>query len=161
MLWNLCLLLSTVVGAAPVETASDFVEYGPAYYAAQESRRPLLVILNSGPSTAESSVKPEDIRKARVRRELLKQYTVVVVDVSTEAGRRTHHLFGAPALPYVSVIDKQQKYQLYQSSKPHAAADWNLLLEKHKDGTLEVAKSPSNCCTGTRASRLPVRQQEM
>jgi hypothetical protein len=147
MLWNLCLLLSTVVGVAPAETASDFVEYGPAYYAAQESRRPLLVVLNAGPSTDETSVKPEDIRKARVRRELLKQYTVVVVDASTEAGRKTHELFGAPALPYVSVIDKQQKYQLYRSSKPHAAEDWNLLLDKHKDGNLDVAKSASNCFT--------------
>ena len=137
MLWNLCLLLSTVVGATPEGTPSDFVEYGPAYRAAQEANRPLLVILNDGPSTAESSVKPEDIRKARVRRELLNQYFVVVVDASTEAGRKTHELFGAPALPYVSVIDKQQKFQLYRSSKPHAAEDWNLLLERHKDGNLE------------------------
>jgi hypothetical protein len=148
MVCNLCLLLAaTAMGAAPEETSSDFLDYGPAYRAAQESHRPLLVILNPGPTTDESSVKPQDIRKARVRRELLKEYHVVVVDTSTEAGRKVHVVFGSPPLPYVSVIDKQQQYQLYRSSKPHTAEDWNLVLEKYKSGILEVAKSAAACFT--------------
>lgn len=147
MVWNLCLLLATTVGATPEETSSDFLDYRTGYRAAQESQRPLLVILNPGPTTVESSVNPQDIRKARVRRELLKEYHVVVVDASTEAGRTTHALFGSPALPYVSVIDKQQRYQLYRSSKPHTAEDWNVLLDKYKAGVWEVAKSAAACFT--------------
>ena len=44
------------------------------------------------------------------------------------------------------VIDKQQKWQIYRTSKSLSAEDWNLVLEKYRTGQSPTAtKPPCNC----------------
>ncbi len=145
------LLVSAALGGDATVNVDVYGDYKPAYMAAKSANRPLLVIINPG---AESEAKPldlEDVRRSGHRRELLGDYVVAVIDASTPEGQKAHKLFGSPALPRVSVIDKQQKWQIYRTSQSLTAEDWNLVLVKYRKGQAPVvAAPPCNCMYGSR-----------
>lgn len=122
-----CLLL-VAFGAAPVGP-QPFTSYAEGYKFAQESKRPLLVIMHG-----DNKVDWSMIERSEARRNLLANYVVVTVDVTTEEGKQTHALFQSPALPQVVVIDKQQKLQIYRTSKALSAEDWTVVLEQYREG---------------------------
>lgn len=135
--------------AALSGSADDTTIYGDyksAYLAGREAQRPVLVIINPGTDSDDAQVEISALRRAAHRRELLGNYVVAVIDASTPEGEKVHKLFGSPPLPRVSVLDKQQKWQIYRTSKTLSAEDWNLLLEKHRAGEVPAtAKPPCNC----------------
>jgi hypothetical protein len=140
------LVLWTALGATPSGDAECFSDYKQAYLAAQAANRPLLVILNPG---SEADVAPLDVdalRRSGHRRKLLGDYVVAVIDASTPAGQTAHKLFGSPALPRVSVIDKQQKWQIYRTSQALTPESWNLVLEKYRTGQAPAAAAPTCSC---------------
>ncbi|MBT6494470.1 MAG: hypothetical protein HOL01_07945 [Planctomycetaceae bacterium] len=137
-LMNLGLSLLLLAGMAASEGSQQkqFDNYGDAYRAAQQTGRPLLVILNPGADSV-SEVLPiamEAVQKSKKRRELLNNYVVAVVDTGTEKGKATHQLFKSPELPRVVVIDKQQKKQLFQSSEELYGQLWTTILETYRKG---------------------------
>lgn len=141
MLYYLPLMLAMfdpTVGAQarPVAMAtvapSHFTNYTEAYREAQREKKPLLVILN--PAEATSAVNVEDVRKTQQRRELLGKFVLVVIDTSTEHGETVNKLFDQKSLPHVSVIDRDQQWQLFRTSKKLQGEDWNRVLETFQNG---------------------------
>ena len=141
MLYYLPLMLAMfdpTVGAQarPVTMAtavpSHFTNYTEAYREAQREKKPLLVILN--PPEATSAVNVEDVRKTQQRRELLGKFVLVVIDTSTEHGETVNKLFDQKSLPHVSVIDREQQWQLFRTSKKLQGDDWNRVLETFQNG---------------------------
>ena len=129
-------VLLAVAGLVPAEAARplQFDDYGSAYRAATKTGRPLLVILNPADESGKTPISLEDVQRTRQRRQLLDDYVVCTVDTSSEAGRKTHQLFGSKQLPRVVVIDKQQKYQIFQTSESLYGQRWTEILETYRKG---------------------------
>ncbi len=141
MLYQLTLMLAVfdpTVGiqaqqvAAVVNKPTHFTNYSAAYREAQRAKKPLLVILN--PAEETSAVKVDEVRKTQQRRELLEKFVVVVIDTSTEHGESVNKLFNQKSLPHVSVIDRDQQWQVFRTSKKLQGEDWNRVLETFQNG---------------------------
>ena len=121
-------------------------DYKQAWRAARTQNLPVLVILNPGADSDGPSVDPEQLCRSGHRRDLLAKYVVAVIDTSTPQGAATHKLFQSPALPRVSVLDRQQQWQVYRTSKELSAEDWNMVLEKHQKGDPPAARPAPQVC---------------
>lgn len=118
----------------PANLPTAFTNYTLAYREAQQAKKPLLVILNPGSSSAELPVRLEDVRKTEQRRKLLERFVVVEIDTSTDHGGTIHKLFESKALPYVSVIDRDQQWQVFRTSRKLQGEDWNKILQTFQNG---------------------------
>ncbi len=125
-------LFAALSGGTRESTVYD--SYKQAWHAGHAQNLPVLVILNPAEDANASAVDLDWLRRSRHRRELLANYVVVVVDASTPEGKVVHKQFGAASLPRVSVLDRQQKWQVYRTSQSLSAEDWNMVLETHKKG---------------------------
>jgi hypothetical protein len=127
-------------------------DYKEAWTAARAEGVPLLVIINPGPGQGAAPVDLAVVNGSRHRRELLSKYVVAVIDASTDQGERVHRLFKSPQLPRVSVIDRQQKWQIYRTSAALSPEDWNLVLEGFQTGVAPPPPAPTGCaaCRGMR-----------
>ncbi len=134
------------------ESPEHFTSYTKAYHAAQETKLPMLVVLNPG-KDVEDSVEFESISKTKKRRELLKNYVVCVLDTETAHGKKCKELFKAEQLPKVVVIDKNQKSQVFRSSEEMYGQLWTDLLTQFKDGA--TAAQTQKVVRSTQA--LPIR----
>lgn len=145
MSWSLSLLVvASTVAAAPER--AEYSSYTDAYYAAQAADKPLLVILNPPTESEKPVISLSDVRKTAERRELLENYVVAVVDTSTEHGQKVLQAFDSPELPRVSVIDKQQKWQVYRTSDKLQGYQWTEILEKFKTGDQNARLVRYNYC---------------
>ena len=155
------LLVSAALGGDASVSPTVFDDYKPAYMAAKSANRPLLVIINPGTESDAKSLDLEDVTRSGHRREILGDYVVAVIDASTPEGQKAHKLFGSPALPRVSVIDKQQKWQIYRTSKslkPHLPA---LVPRVQANRPRLRPKSPASqrtVCTSTPGSKCANRR---
>jgi hypothetical protein len=151
-------LLLAVAGLSPTEAARplQFDDYGSAYRAATKSGRPLLVILNPADESGKTPISLENVQRTRQRRQLLNDYVVCTVDTSTEAGQKTHQLFGSKQLPRVVVIDKRQKYQIFQTSESLYGQRWTEILETYRKG--EPPRVQITPVSHTRSVAQPARQ---
>ena len=118
--------------AAAANQPTHFTYYAAAYREAQQAKKPLLVILN--PAEESSAVKVEEVRNTQQRRDLLQKFVVVVIDTSTDHGETVNKLFNEKSLPHVSVIDRDQQWQLFRTSKKLQGEDWNRVLETFQNG---------------------------
>ena len=141
MLFQLTLLLTMLDPSAGMPDqqqatldgpSGHFTNYDAAYREAQQTKKPLLVILN--PADESLAVKVEDVRKTQQRRDLLEKFVVVVIDTSTDHGETVNKLFNEKSLPHVSVIDRDQKWQLFRTSKKLQGEDWTRVLETFQNG---------------------------
>jgi hypothetical protein len=141
------LILWAALSGAPAGESSIYADYKEAYLAGKAAGRPVLVIINPGTDADAQAVEVDMLKRSAVRRELLENYVVAVIDASTPEGQKVHKLFDSPPLPRVSVIDKEQKWQIYRTSKPLNAEDWNIVLEKYRTGQAPApaAKPTCNC----------------
>ena len=152
---TLFMLLTPGLGVAPerllaANSPTHFTNYTLAYREAQRSKKPLLVILNPGEEAAGVPVHLADVRKTEHRRKLLERYVVVVLDAGTKHGETTHKLFDSRTLPYVSVIDHDQRWQLFRTSCKLQGDDWNKILETFQSGESTVSLNldvPKPCPT--------------
>jgi len=125
-------VLSALSGGTRESTIYD--DYKQAWRAGRLQNLPVLVILNPAGDGESAPVDVDSLTKSSHRRRLLANYVVAVIDTSTPNGQTVHKLFESPALPRVSVLDREQKWQIYRSSQTHSAEDWNLVLEQHQKG---------------------------
>src|SRR5207302_3162326 len=123
-----------------------YEDYKEAWRAGRAQNLPVLVILNPGADSETRPVEGELLLRTKHRRKLLEKYVVAVIDTSTTDGQAIHKLFQSPPLPRVSVLDKQQKWQVYRTSQELSAEDWNLVLEKHQKGDPPVVKVVAKPC---------------
>ena len=139
-------LLAALSGGTREATVYD--DYKQAWRAARAQGLPVLVILNPGGDSDSPAVDVEFLRRTAHRRKLLGNYVVAVIDTSTERGEVVHKLFESPALPRISVLDKQQKWQIYRTSRDLSAEDWNIVLESNRKGDPPVLRrAPAQCLT--------------
>lgn len=142
MLYNVTLMLAMLdpsVGvqarqvAAVTNVPTHFTNYTQAYQEAQREKKPLLVILNPAEG---DTVTADDVRKTEQRRQLLEKYVLVVIDTSTKHGETVNGLFDRTdkSRPHVSVIDRDQQWQVFRTSKKLQGEDWNRILETFKNG---------------------------
>lgn len=113
---------------------THFTSYTLAYREAQRSKKPLLVVLNPGEETSEVPVHLEDVRKTAQRRQLLERFVVVEVDTSTDHGKAVHQLFDNKPLPHVAVIERDQQWQVFRTSRKLQGEDWNRILQTFQNG---------------------------
>ena len=140
MLYSLALLvlMDPSIGVQPsqvdaLKASVPFNSYTQAYHEAQRSKKPLILILNSG-DAKQPPVQFVDLQKTKQRRELLDSYVVAVIDVSTEHGKTVHGLFENQPLPHVAVTDREQKRQVFRTSRKLQGEDWNLILTRFQKG---------------------------
>ena len=140
----LVLLMDPAIGLAPSQVAElnapqQFQNYTAAYQAAQQTKKPLLVILNPGSESESVPVHLEDVRKTEQRRKLLERYVIVEIDSSTSHGETIHKLFDNKPLPHVAVIDRDQKWQVFRTSRVLQGNDWTKILETFQNGDSSVS----------------------
>lgn len=137
MHWMYCAALLAGMPAAESVDASEkahFASYTQGYHAARTAQRPMLVILNPGAESANGAVTLDALSKTRQRRDLLKNYVVVIVDTETQHGRAVRESFGVRRLPYVAVIDKRQQKLIYRTSEPLQGQQLTWILETYRNG---------------------------
>ncbi|HAY79096.1 MAG TPA: hypothetical protein DCY79_04745 [Planctomycetaceae bacterium] len=122
-------LMVLAAGASDVEWMDN---YGAALEAARAADRPLLVLLEN--STA--AVKAVETADA----DLLENYVVCRVDVSTEYGKRVAAAFKTSLFPYTAVIDKTGKRVLYRKSGDFTADGWKEMLAMFQDGEISTLR---------------------
>ena|SRR5205085_10436502 len=138
-------LFAALSGGTRESTIYD--SYRQAWQAGRAQNLPVLVILNPGESEA-PAVDLDWLRRSQHRRDLLGNYVVAVIDASTPEGKKVHKQFESAALPRISVLDRQQKWQVYRTSKSLSAEDWNMVLESHKKGDPPPPRpKPAQCLT--------------
>lgn len=139
-------LLSALSGGTRESTVYD--DYKQAWQAGRAQNLPVIVILNPSSDADSPAIDFESLRRVGHRRELLGKYVVAVIDASTPQGQAVRKQFGSPVLPRVSVLDRQQKWQVYRTSQPLTAEDWNLVLETYQKGNPPaVVAKPAACRT--------------
>ena len=106
MSWNIAFLLLAVVPADDKGKPKHFENYTRAYFAAEQAKRPMLVILNPGREAGEKPISLDAIRRDEQRRKLLEKYVVAVIDTGTSHGKTIRELFGSEKLPRVVVIER-------------------------------------------------------
>jgi hypothetical protein len=135
--------------ATPTEAQvapSSYDSYTQAYRAAKQAKKPMLVILNPPKSDKVSLIALEDVQKTRVRRDLLQNYVVAVIDTSTPHGKKVYSLFGSPQLPHVAIIDNAQAYQVYQTSETLYGQMWDTILTTFQKAEPETRMPVQNSC---------------
>lgn len=134
----LLLMLDPSVGVQPQQLAANppthFTSYTLAYREAQRSKKPLLVVLNPGEDSAAVPVHLEDVRKTEQRRKLLERFVVVEIDTSSSHGQTIHKLFDNKPLPHVAVIEREQQWQVFRTSRKLQGEDWNRILQTFQNG---------------------------
>lgn len=142
MNWNVIVLfaIGTALGAVETDSnpSSPYANYGQAWKAAAEVKKPMLVVLNPAENGAASAISIDNLRKNDKLSPLLDHYVVAVIDTSSDHGRRVLEVFGTPQLPRVVVIDENQKKQIFQTSQPLTDESWSTMLVKYQHGTPEV-----------------------
>ncbi len=135
---TLLLLMDPSIGVQPQQLAANlpthFTSYTLAYREAQRSKKPLLVVLNPGEGSSEVPVHLDDVRKTQERRKLLERFVVVEIDTSTNHGQTVHKLFDNKPLPHVAVIEREQQWQIFRTSRKLQGEDWNKILQTFQNG---------------------------
>lgn len=125
-----------------LDNLTMFDNYTEAYRTAERMHRPLLVILNPGKDSHRQPISLADVTATEENRKLVTNYVISVIDADSEHGKTCCKLFDADELPNVVVIDKQQKYQIYNTSNTLAPQVWTAVLRKYKDGEAPAPAQP-------------------
>lgn len=123
-----------------------FDNYKQGYQTARVGQKPVLVVLNPGAESDAPRVDLEMLQRSKHRRDLLQKFVVVVIDTSTPEGEKVHKLFQSPQLPRISILDKQQKFQIFRTSRSLDPEDWNITLEKYQQGKVPAVPA-AQCLT--------------
>ncbi|HEV3299760.1 MAG TPA: hypothetical protein VG055_08965 [Planctomycetaceae bacterium] len=141
---------AAVTNAAPPTEAqvapSSYDSYTQAYRAAKQAKKPMLVILNPAKGAKVSMISLEDVQKTRIRRDLLQNYVVAVIDTSTPHGQKVQALFGSPQLPHVAIIDNAQSFQVYQTSETLYGQMWDQILTAFQKAEPATRMPVQNSC---------------
>jgi len=134
---------------APTEAQvapSSYDNYTRAFRAAKQAKKPMLVILNPAKGAKVALISLEDVQKTRVRRDLLQNYVVAVIDTSTPHGQKVQALFGSPQLPHVAIIDNEQALQVYQTSETLYGQMWDQILTAFQKADPQTRMPVQNSC---------------
>lgn len=148
MNWSISLLLFTGIPVQKhLEDVGDhFSNYHRGHQVAKNTHKPMLVILSDNAPVTTSPVSLRKVRMTAERRELLKNYVVVVIDTNTAHGRAVHKAYRKPKLPHVVVLDKRQEYQIFTTSEQLFGQRWTEILKTHRNGKRATPTRSDDYC---------------
>jgi hypothetical protein len=124
--------------------------------------QPLLVVLDD-PKSTDARVEPALLREGAVEgseAELLDDYNLCHVDVSTEYGKKVATAFKAKRFPHLAIIDKTGSVIIFAKSGKIDGPEFDTVLAKHRDGIRPAVRRVSykltDGSTGSTESATPV-----
>jgi hypothetical protein len=122
--------------------------YGDAKKAAQASGRPLLVVLDN-PDQKDAAFDDQTLTGKDHQVELMKNYLLCRVDVSTPYGKRVAAALRAEQFPYTVITDKTATFITFRQGGKMSSEEWNAKLESHKMGETRVVSAAFTNSHGT------------
>jgi hypothetical protein len=123
--------------------------YQQAKKTAHQSQRPMLIVLEN-PRRSETSFDETMLAGQHKQVELMRNYLLCKIDVTTPYGKRVAAALRADRFPYTLITDKTATYITFRQAGKMSSEQWCLNLEMHKQGS---AKMPAS---GTVAADRPV-----
>lgn len=103
--------------------------YGVAKRSAEQTQRPLLVVIEN-PDNTDTKI-DESKLDSKSREELRRQkFEIVRVDATTKYGELVAKAFGVERFPYTAVTDNGSKKIVFRKSGPMSKSDWMLAFAK-------------------------------
>jgi hypothetical protein len=115
-------------------------DYGQALAATRSDQRPLLVVLDI-PSNPQAALDGSLLATEGELGQLLANYELCHVDVSTEYGKRVAEAFKATSFPHTSIIDRTGSVVIFKKPGAIDATEWSTTLAKFQAGDKPVAQT--------------------
>jgi len=149
-----CLLIAlAVVASAPTPPGKGVLwgdDYGTALEVTRDLQKPLLIVIDDSAQT-ESQSQHTGAHPEKKDAELLENYVLCHVDVTTDYGQRVAAVFEVKQYPFTAIIDKTGEKIIYRKIGQLDDSDWITALDTHKRGESRSGsasrKSPSTCYT--------------
>ncbi|MCA9212390.1 MAG: thioredoxin family protein [Planctomycetales bacterium] len=146
------LMIAGVTGTGDKSGIEWKTHYGQAKKTAQETKRPLLIVLED-PAKPAAKFNDGKLASEAGQKALLENYLLVRVDVSTPYGQKVQEAFRADKLPYTAITDKSAKYITFRGAGSMKPSEWVAALSRHKAGEVRHATTkPSSKSDGEAAS---------
>jgi hypothetical protein len=125
------MVASGVVGGSPELAWHD--DYAVALREARAADRPLLIVLERR-ERATRSVGTASYRGELTQQELLANYELCHIDVSTDYGKTIAAAFNATEFPYTAITDRNVKLLIYRKAGRLSTDEWNATLAAYRNG---------------------------
>lgn len=136
-------------GEAEVEWS---VDYAKAFAAAKTSKKPLLVVIEDS-SKGTDKFEEEKLAADQTQLELLNQFELCKIDVSSNTGKKVAKAFGATELPYTAITDRTNSIVVYRRAGKMSRNEWISALIDNKDRVYArkpvLPAQPTAATTGT------------
>ena len=133
------------------QTWSDHYANSKAEAAAEQ--RPLLVVLENSADPA-GKFEQTQLAPTGENAELLKNFRLCRMDVTTEYGKRVADAFGAKAFPFTAITDKSAKYVNVRLAGAVSNGLWSQTLEQWKQGEVARAAATDGAIQRVEASKV-------
>lgn len=127
-------------GTAPSADTQWLNDYGIAIQAARLAQRPLLVVLEK-PDDAEQRL--DFVDGSGQIGELLENYELCRVDVTTEYGQKVAASYGATQFPYSVITDTSCRNILFRGRGKFSLEMWERTLETYKETPISSTRGPA------------------
>ena len=142
-----CLLASlAVIASAPTSAEKELRwvdDYGAALEETRTQQKPLLIVIEDSAQSKGQSQRVGPTQKKK-NTELLENYVLCHVDVTTDYGKRVADVFEAKQYPFMAIIDKTGEKIVYRKSGQLDDSDWVAALETQKRGESRTASRSRN-----------------
>ena len=122
------LLVNLMAAASLAVTATGDLDwsthYGNAKRKAEQTNRPLLVVLEN-PAVAADRLDDTALNGSKER---MKSYQLCRVDVTTAYGKRVAAAFGVKELPYTAVTDHSARFITFRRAGKMSSVEWTQAL---------------------------------
>jgi len=142
-----CLLMASVVAACallPSESELRWIDdYGAALEASRTLQKPLLIVIDDS-SHSESQFQHAGVTQGEENADLLEEYVLCRVDVTTDYGKRVADVFKVEQYPFAAITDKVGEKIVYRKNGQLDEAGWVAALENHKPKESRTASRIGN-----------------
>ena len=108
------------------------VDYAKAFAAAKTSKKPLLVVIEDSTKGADK-FEEEKLATDETQVELLNEFELCRIDVSSKTGKKVAQAFGATELPYTAITDRTNSIVVYRRAGKMSRNEWISALIDNKD----------------------------
>jgi len=140
MFW-LCLLMMAAE-STPGASASKIVwsgNYGDSLAATKKNDKPLLITLDK-PQVAAERMEPDQLAADGFAGDLLANYELCHIDVTTDYGKRVAEAFKVEQFPYTVLINRDGSRILRRIPGKFNDNQWRQTLTTYKNGTRPVVR---------------------
>ena len=128
-----------VLGSQPVW----HYDYSKAYREAQTENKPLLVVFENS-SDPQQRFQQVSATKTESSQQLLSNYVLCRLDVSTEYGQYWAERFRTTSVPYAVITDKAMGRIVFRKAGRFSGTDWETTLTTYKNGQVQQANYSTN-----------------